>query len=107
MDWELIRYIAYAIICLVFMYIFARQKFMELINSAIINSKRWAKEELKKGIEKTGDEQIEFACKNFYPLLPAVVKKFISEDKFRNIVKFSYKKLKDYIDDGKINGSNG
>lgn len=104
-DWELVRYIAYALFLLVVYIITQKGKLDEIVSAGIVNGKRFAKEKLKNGIIVTGEQQIDFAVEHFYPLLPKQIKMFVSEDKFRGAVSFTYKKFVDLIDDGKINGS--
>lgn len=77
------------------------QKFKTQAYALMLQAKRLAKDE----VLKNGDEQVEWIIKKSYQFLPRKLTIFISEKLLRKIIKYLYSKLKDYIDDGKMNSS--
>lgn len=95
------RYVIIAIVGLAIWAFFNWGKVVEIANAGILNAKRAAKD----GFLRSGREQENFAVTNFYPFLPTVVRAVISQDTFRKIVRYIYKKSADWIDNGKIDDS--
>jgi fumarate reductase subunit C len=77
------------------------QKFKTSAYALMLQAKRMAKDE----ILKSGNEQVEWIIKRSYQCLPKKVTIFITEERMRNIIRYLYKKLKDFIDDGQVNNS--
>ena len=54
--------------------------------------------------------KLEYVCKNLYTYIPSVVKLFVNEELFRQIVQMIYDHTRqlahDLLDDGKMNKSN-
>lgn len=67
----------------------------------MLQAKRMAKDE----VLKNGDEQVEWIIKRTYQFLPKRITIFVSEELMRKVIKYLYEKLKDYMDDGKLNNS--
>jgi hypothetical protein len=77
------------------------KEFKSRAYALMLQAKRLAKD----AILKSGDEQVEWIIKRAYQFLPKSIMAFISEDRLRKIIKWLYDKAKDWIDDGRINGS--
>jgi len=71
------------------------------IYAAIAQAKRYAKDQ----ILKNGAQQEEYVVKLMLYKLPLSLKLFIGEGTLRQIVKWLYRKLMDYMDDGILNDS--
>jgi len=64
-----------------------------------------AKSKAKNAVLLSGQQQEEWVVKHAMQYLPASFRIFLSEDVIRGMVRWLYKKGKDYLDDGKINNS--
>ena len=78
-------------------------KTKKLVYAGIIRAKSLAKD----AVLHSGQEQEDWVVETIYPLLPLPVKVVISGSLFRKLVKVTYDKAKDLLDDGVINNSNG
>lgn len=81
--------------------IFEWSKFKKIAYSAILNAKSLAKDM----VLKSGKQQEDWVVKKMYQYLPKGLTKFISEDNMRKVVHYLYHKIKDYIDNGKLDNS--
>lgn len=98
--WEY-RFIFIAMFVIVFYAIFEWQNFKIKAYTLMLQAKSLAKD----AILKSGDEQAEWVVKKAYLILPKKWRIFLSEERMRSIIYYLYHKAKDYLDDGKINGS--
>lgn len=71
------------------------------IYAAIAQAKRYAKDQ----VLKNGAQQEEYVVKLMLHKLPLSIRLFIGEGTLRQIVKWLYRKLMDYMDDGVLNDS--
>ena len=78
-------------------------KTKKLVYAGIIRAKSLAKD----AVLHSGQEQEDWVVETVYPLLPLPIKVVISESLFRKLVKYTYDKAKDLLDDGVLNNSNG
>lgn len=97
-DW---RYVFAVILALLVFAVFEWGKVKELVLSGALMAKKLAKDH----ILNSGQEQEDWVVRRIYPCLPTPVRVFISEAAFRKLVRYLYGKAKDYLDDGKLNGS--
>ena len=95
------RFIIMVLVALGLFTMFEWQKFKALAYSAMLKAKSLAKD----AVLKSGAQQEEWVVKKLLQLLPRTWVIFISEDRLRKLVHWLYHKGKDYIDDGKLNGS--
>lgn len=100
MIWEY-RFIIIILIAIVLYALLEWNSFKSKAYALMLQAKRMAKD----AVLKSGDEQIEWVIKKAYQFLPRHITIFISEDVMRKIIKYLYSKLKDYVDDGKLNNS--
>jgi len=77
------------------------EKAKSIIYAGIAQAKRYAKDQ----VLKNGAQQEEYVVKLMLQRLPLSLRLFLGEDQIRKIVKWLYKKLGDYIDDGILNDS--
>ncbi|MDT8717839.1 hypothetical protein IAI10_14315 [Clostridium sp. 19966] len=77
------------------------QSFKAKLYSLMLLAKSLAKD----AVLKSGDEQVKWVVDKAYVFLPKRITIFISEGMMEKIVFYLYHKAKDYLDDGKINGS--
>lgn len=73
--------------------------------ASITQAEKYAREEAKVGIERSGLELEDFAVRWGYSRLNPVLRIYITEKAFRSAVKYIYAKFIDVMDDGKLNGS--
>lgn len=66
-----------------------------------------AKSLAKDLVLNSGIEQENWVVDNIWPLLPISMRLILRKEVFRSIVQKLYKTAKDFIDDGKLNGTNG
>ncbi len=71
------------------------------IYAAIAQAKRYAKDQ----VLKNGKQQEEYVVRLALHKLPLSLRLFIGENTLRQIVRWLYKKLMDYMDDGILNES--
>lgn len=64
-----------------------------------------AKSLAKDAILNSGKEQEDWVVDNAYIYLPKWITMFISKEVMRKLISYIYRKAKDYLDDGNINGS--
>jgi len=98
--WEY-RFIIMLVVAVVTYAIAECKNFKAICYSLMLQAKRMAKDQ----VLKSGDEQVEWIVKKAFQFLPKRITIFISEDLMRKIIKYLYSKLKDYLDDGKMNNS--
>lgn len=98
--WEL-RFILLLIIAAVLFCLFEWQKAKAIIYAGIAQAKKYAKDQ----ILKNGAQQEEYVVKLMLQKLPLSLRLFLGEDTIRRIVRWLYKKLMDYMDDGVLNES--
>lgn len=77
------------------------EKAKRIIYAGIAQAKRYAKDQ----VLKNGKQQEEYVVKLMLQRLPLSLRLFLGEDLIRKIVKWLYKKLGDYMDDGILNDS--
>lgn len=97
-DW---RYIIALILIIIVYTIFEWGKVKEIILKGCLMAKKLAKD----AILNSGQEQEDWVVMRVWPCLPVPVRVVLSEAAFRKIIRWLYGKAKDYLDDGKINGS--
>lgn len=98
--WDYRFIIAVAILAIVY-FLFEREKGKNIILNLMFQAKRLAKD----AILKSGQEQENWVVERALFYLPMSWKIVITETQIRKIVKWLFNKGKDYLDDGKINGS--
>lgn len=64
-----------------------------------------AKSLAKDCILQSGQAQEDWVVSTIWPLLPLPARLVLSQEAFRRIVRSLYKTAKDFLDDGKLNGS--
>jgi hypothetical protein len=105
MDWKLILWdwrFVIALILGVAVYAVADWKNFKIkAYQLMLDAKSLAKDQ----VLKTGQEQEDWVVEKLYAIMPAKFKLFISEDLLRKIVYKAYHIAKDYLDDGKLNGT--
>lgn len=90
------------ILCAIIIYaLFEWVNFKAECYALMLQAKRYAKD----AVLNSGDEQVEWIIRKAYQFLPKYITAFISEKNMRRIIAHLYYKLKDYLDDGKINNS--
>lgn len=67
----------------------------------MLQAKRMAKD----AVLNSGQEQEDWVVKKAMQFMPVSLRLFLSEDVTRRIVRWLFGKLKDYLDDGQVNGS--
>jgi hypothetical protein len=95
------RYLAVAVVGFVVFAIFEYETLKKYINAGIVKAEKWAKEQTL----ADGQAKEDWIVDNIYPILPMRIKIFVKESMFRSIIRFFYKKLIDWLDDGKLNNS--
>lgn len=75
------------------------QKAKAIIYAGIAQAKRYAKDQ----ILKSGKQQEDYVVKLALQFLPLAWKLLIGEDNIRKLIRWLYKKLGDYMDDGILN----
>lgn len=95
------RYVLTFFIAFAIYVLFEWQRAKTTLYALMLQAKRYAKD----AVLKSGKEQEEWVVKKAFQFLPLSLRLFLSEDTIRKIVKWLFGKLKDYIDDGKLNGS--
>lgn len=98
--WEL-RFILLLMIAAVLFCLFEWEKAKRIIYAGIAQAKRYAKDQ----ILKNGKQQEEYVVRLVLQRLPLSLRLFIGEVTLRQIVRWLYKKLMDYMDDGVLNES--
>lgn len=98
--WEL-RFILLLMIAAVLFCLMEWEKAKGIIYAGIAQAKRYAKDK----VLKNGRQQEEYVVKLMLQRLPLSLRLFIGEDTIRKIVRWLYKKLMDYMDDGVLNES--
>lgn len=98
--WEL-RFILLLMIAAVLFCLFEWEKAKRIIYAGIAQAKRYAKDQ----ILKNGKQQEEYVVRLVLQRLPLSLRLFIGEATLRQIVRWLYKKLMDYMDDGVLNES--
>lgn len=95
-EWRFIILLAVAgiLFCL-----FEWERAKTFIYKGIAQAKRYAKDQ----VLKNGKQQEEYVVKLALQYLPLSLRIFLSEPVIRTLVKYLYKKLGDYVDDGIIN----
>jgi hypothetical protein len=66
-----------------------------------------ARQMAKEAILNSGQEQEDWVVEKLYIILPKPIGVLIPSTTMHKIVKFIYKRVKDYLDDGKLNNSVG
>lgn len=97
------RYIVIVILAAIVYALFNFQKVKTEAYKGMLQAKTLAKDL----VLTSGAEQEDWVVSTIWPLLPAAVRLIISKEAFRVIVQKLYKTARDFIDDGKINGTNG
>jgi hypothetical protein len=90
-----------ALIALVAICILQWQRVKVLLYALMLQAKRMAKD----AILQSGQQQEEWVVKQAMQFMPLSLKLFLSEGMVRYIVRLLFEKLKDYADDGQLNGS--
>jgi len=98
--WEF-RYILIVLFGLVIFALFEWEKFKSLAYKTMLQAKTLAKD----AILLSGQEQEDWVVDKLYLIMPISFRVLINRNFLRKIVKSVYHKAKDYLDDGKINGS--
>lgn len=98
--WEY-RFIIVILVAIALYALLEWNSFKSQLYALMLQAKRMAKD----SVLKSGDEQIEWIIKKTYQFLPGRITIFISEETMRKLIRYLYSKLKDYIDDGKLNKS--
>lgn len=80
---------------------FEWEKAKAIIYAGIAQAKRYAKDQ----VLKNGKQQEEYVVKLMLEKLPLSLRIFLGEKQIREIVRWLYSKLVDYIDDGVLNES--
>ena len=78
------------------------QKAKAVLYRGMLQAKKLAKD----AVLNSGQEQEEWVIEKAYQFLPLSWRIFISKDRVRIVVRWLYKKAKDYLDDGILNNSN-
>lgn len=95
------RFVLLLVIAAVFYCLMEWEKAKRIIYAAMTQAKRYAKDK----ILKNGAQQEEYVVKLVLQKLPLSLRLFIGEGTLRQIVRWLYKKLMDYMDDGILNES--
>ena len=98
--WEF-RYILIVIFCVIIFALFEWEKFKSVAYKTMLQAKTLAKDT----ILSSGQEQEDWVVDKLYLIMPIPFRVFLNKDLLRTIVKSVYDKAKDFLDDGKINGS--
>lgn len=98
--WEF-RFILLLVLAAVFYCLFEWEKAKTTIYATMTQAKRYAKDQ----VLKNGRQQEEYVVRFVLHRLPLSLRLFIGEDTVRKIVRWLYKKLMDYMDDGILNES--
>lgn len=98
--WEF-RFILLLVIAAVFYCFLEWEKAKSIIYASIAQAKRYAKDQ----VLKNGRQQEEYVVRLALQRLPLSLRLFLGEDTIRRIVRWLYKKLMDYMDDGILNES--
>jgi hypothetical protein len=99
--WEYRYIITYVIIGIISVILMDKN----VLKIKVVEGIALAKKLSKDMILNSGQEQEDYVVAKIYPLLPLRIRVFVSEERFRQLVKISYQKIKDYLDDGEFNGS--
>lgn len=97
------RFIIIIVVVAIVYAIFNWQKVKVMAYNGMLRAKSLAKD----AILTSGKEQEDWVVDTVYPLLPVSVRLFIPKTAFRTLVRKLYLIGKDWIDDGKFNGSSG
>jgi len=98
--WEF-RYILIVIFGVIVFALFEWEKFKSIAYKTMLQAKTLAKDT----ILSSGQEQEDWVVDKLYLIMPIPFRVFLNKDLLRTIVKSVYDKAKDFLDDGKINGS--
>lgn len=98
--WEY-RFIIVVLAAIALYALFEWQRFKALSYAAMLKAKSLAKD----AVLKSGAQQEDWVVKKLLQLLPKSWLVFLSEERLKIIVHWLYGKAKDYMDDGKLNGS--
>lgn len=92
---------ALLIIGFVLLFLWQREKAIGVLRDLMLTAKSLAKD----AILNSGKEQEDWVVENAYIYLPKWITLFISKEVMRKLIAFIYRQAKDYIDDGRLNGS--
>lgn len=95
------RYVVVAVLCVVVYSVFEWQTTKDKVNRLMLAAKQASKD----GFLNSGKEQEDWVVKTLMKLIPKPVAFFVNEESVRVLVKWSYGKAKDYLDDGEFNDS--
>lgn len=98
--WEF-RFVLLLVIAAVFYCVLQWEKVRADIYAIMTQAKRYAKDQ----VLKNGAQQEEYVVRLALQRLPLSLRLFLGEDTIRRIVRWLYKKLMDYMDDGILNES--
>lgn len=98
--WEF-RYILVCVFGLVIFALFEWERFKSIAYKTMLQAKNLAKD----AVLLSGQEQEDWVVDKLYLVMPISFRVLANRDFLRKIVKSVYNKAKDYLDDGKINGS--
>ena len=91
----------FVLLLIIAVFLFQWELVKTRIYAAIAQAKRYAKDQ----VLKNGAQQEEYVVKLMLHKLPLSLRLFIGESTLRQIVKWLYRKLMDYMDDGILNDS--
>ena len=97
------RYVLVVVVAAIVYALTNWSKTKKLVYAGIIRAKSLAKDM----VLTSGQEQEDWVVETVYPMLPLPIKLVVSEPLFRKLVKYTYDKAKDLLDDGVINNSQG
>jgi len=100
MLWEY-RYIILFLGAVLIYILFEWQRAKTVLYALMLQAKRYAKDR----ILRSGEEQEDWVVQKAIVFLPAPIKLFLTEKILRNLIRMLFRSLKDYVDDGTINGS--
>ena len=95
------RYVLVVVVAAIVYALTNWSKTKQLVYAGIVRAKSLAKDM----VLTSGQEQEDWVVETVYPLLPLPIKVVISEALFRKLVKYTYDKAKDLLDDGVINNN--
>lgn len=95
------RFIIAFALCVVVFALFEWEKTKGIIGHLMLTAKSLAKD----AILKSGEAQENWVLERTYMYLPKWITMFIPKEVMRKLIQYLYHMAKDYLDDGKVNGS--